>query len=80
MGKKMWVVSVKSGRACLRVRGSGVCMSIKAMLGRRRTMWEEGYLRSSSRSRYLVWLEGEGQQSRKEIERTLPKKLWSAKY
>lgn len=47
------MVREKSGRASFRVRGSGVCISMKAMEGRRRTMCEEGYLRSSSRSRYL---------------------------
>jgi hypothetical protein len=43
MGRKMCVVRVKLGRASLRVRGSGVCISMKAMEGRRRTMWLEGY-------------------------------------
>jgi hypothetical protein len=52
----MCVVLEKLGRASLRVRGSGVCISMKAMEGRRRTMWLEGYLRSSSRSRYLLFV------------------------
>jgi len=59
----------------LRVRGSGVCMSMKAIEGRRRTMCEEGYLRSSSRSRYLVLLVefvGEGGAA------TLPRRRLSA--
>jgi len=51
----MCVVREKLGRASLRVSGSGVCISMKAMEGRRRTMWLEGYLRSSSRSRYLLF-------------------------
>jgi hypothetical protein len=53
----MCVVEVKSGRASFRVRGSGVCISMKAMEGRRRTMLEEGYWESCSRSRYL-WCGG----------------------
>lgn len=43
----------KLGRASLRDKGSGVCMSMNAIEGRRRTMCDEGYFRSSSRSRYL---------------------------
>ena len=35
----MWVVREKLGRASLSVRGSGVCISMKDMDGRRRTMW-----------------------------------------
>ena len=56
MGRKMCVVLEKFGRASLRVRGSGVCISMKAIEGRRRTMCEEGYLGRDSRSRYLRWL------------------------
>lgn len=54
MGRKMCVVLLKSGKASLSVRGSGVCMSMKDMEGRRRTMCELGYLLRTSRSRYLV--------------------------
>lgn len=50
----MCVVLLKFGSASFRERGSGVCISMKAMEGRRRTMCEEGYLLSCSRSRYLV--------------------------
>lgn len=53
MGRNMCVVWEKFGRASLRVKGSGVCMSMNAIDGRRRTICEEGYFRSSSRSRYL---------------------------
>lgn len=53
MGRKMCVVLEKLGRASFRVRGSGVCISMKAMEGRRRTMCEEGYWERDSRSRYL---------------------------
>jgi len=63
MGRKMCVVLEKSGRASLRVRGSGVCISMKAIEGRRRTMFEEGNWERDSRSRYLrwlVWRRGEG--------------------
>ena len=49
----MCVVLLKSGRAKRSSVGSGVCISMNVMLGRRRTIWEEGYLGSSSRSRYL---------------------------
>lgn len=38
IGRKMWVVCVKFGSASLRVRGSWVCINMKAMEGRRRTM------------------------------------------
>lgn len=44
---------VKSGRASLRVEGSGVCISMKDMEGRRRMMCELGYWVRVSRSRYL---------------------------
>lgn len=53
MGRKMWVVFLKGGRASRRVVGSGVCMSIKVMEGRRRITWEAGYLGRVSCSRYL---------------------------
>ena len=54
IGRKMCVVRVKLGRAPLMVKGSGVCMSMKAIEGRRRMMRAAGYLgSSSSRSRYL---------------------------
>lgn len=53
MGRKICVVLEKLGRASLRESGFSVCMSMKDMEGRRRTMCEEGYLQSSSRSRYL---------------------------
>ena len=49
----MCVVFEKFGRASLRVSGSGVCISMKAMEGRRRTMCEEGYWERNSRSRNL---------------------------
>jgi hypothetical protein len=49
------VVFVKSGRASLRVKGFGVCISMNAIDGRRRTMWEFVYFERCSRSRYL-WL------------------------
>ncbi len=54
MGRKICVVLEKSGRASLRVRTSRVCISMKAMEGRRRTMCEAGKLQSFSRSRYLL--------------------------
>lgn len=47
------MVLEKSGRASFNERGFGVCMSMNAIEGRRRTMCEEGYFLSSSRSRYL---------------------------
>lgn len=53
MGRKMCVVLEKSGSAVLIVRGSGVCISMNAIEGRRRTMFEEGYCARASRSKYL---------------------------
>lgn len=53
IGRNMWVVLEKSGRASLRVRGSGVCINMNAMEGRSRTICDEGYCESCSRSKYL---------------------------
>lgn len=39
----MWLVSVKEGRASLRVVGSGVLRSMLAMLGRKRITFAVGY-------------------------------------
>lgn len=81
IGRKICVVWVKSGRADLMVRGSGVCINMKAMLGRRRMICEEGYLQSCSRSRYL----GSGVRSERGRsggeggDCTLPRRLLSAK-
>lgn len=52
----MWEVRRKSGRAEMRVSGLGVCMSMKDILGRRRTMLAFLYLERNSRSRYLTAL------------------------
>ena len=53
MGRKTCVVFVKSGSASLRVKGLGVCISMNAIEGRSRTMWEFVYFERCSRSRYL---------------------------
>lgn len=53
IGRKMCVVLEKFGRASLRVNGFGVCINMNAIEGRSRTMCEDGYFLSSSRSRYL---------------------------
>jgi hypothetical protein len=54
----MCVVLEKLGSASFRESTLEVFISMNAMEGRRRTIWEEGYLRSSSRSRYLFFISG----------------------
>lgn len=51
MGRKMWVVDARDGRADFMVLGSGVCRSIYTIVGRSRTMSVFGYwLRTSCSS------------------------------
>ena len=79
MGRKMCVVREKSGRASLRVRGLGVCMSMNAIEGRNRTIFEEGYfVRCSCSSHLFSWLGGVISCGRRGWDRTLPRMILSA--